>query len=94
MIYLVQFFCHYFLTNHFIFYVNHLALLYSINWLIVLDQVARWMLLLQKCDFKFFYKSRHQNVIVDHLYWITTREIATNIEDTFSNTSLFIIQVN
>ena len=46
MIYLVGKFRHYLLANHFVFYVDHQALIYLVNRPVISGQIARWMLLL------------------------------------------------
>ena len=46
MVYSVNKFRHYLLTNHFVFYVDHQALLYFIKRPIVSGRIVRWMLVL------------------------------------------------
>ena len=52
MIFSVQKFRHYLLGNFFVFYVDHQALLYLINKVVIQGRLSRWMLLLQEYDFK------------------------------------------
>jgi hypothetical protein len=62
MVYSVQKLRHYLLANHFIFYIDHQALLYLINRPVVSGRVALWMLLLQTYDLKIVYKLGRQHV--------------------------------
>ncbi len=65
MIYAVKKFKHYLLTNHFIFFVDHQALVYMVNRPFISCYIAWWLLLLLEFDFEMIYKQR--NV----LCWIT-----------------------
>jgi hypothetical protein len=56
MIYAMKKFRHYLLGNNFIFFMNHQALLYLDNKLIVIGQIIRWLLLLQEFYFKVIFK--------------------------------------
>ena len=50
MIYSVGKFMHYLPANHFVFYLDHQALIYLVNRQVVSERIARWMLLLQEYD--------------------------------------------
>jgi len=52
MVYVLYKFKHYLLSNKFIFYVDHMALVYLINKPQVSSKIARWLLLFLECDFK------------------------------------------
>ncbi len=52
MIYEVKKFRHYFLANHFIFFVDHQALVYMVNMPLISGHIARWLLLLLEFDFE------------------------------------------
>jgi len=56
MIYVVKKFRYYLLGTSFIFFVDYHALLYLVNKSITIGQIAKWLLLLQKFDFKVVYK--------------------------------------
>jgi len=66
MIYVVKKFRHYLLGNNFTFFVDHQALLYLVNKPIVTSQIARWLLLLQKIDFKVIFKPSRVHFLPDH----------------------------
>src|SRR5450631_3212137 len=93
MINWVQKFRHYFLANHFIFYVDHRALLYLINRPVVSGRIARWMLLLQEYDFEAIYKPGRSHVMADHLSRIESGEDPSGVQDQFPDASLFMVHV-
>ena len=57
MVYTVKKFYHYFLANHFVFIVDHQALVYLVNRPLITGRIARWLLLFQEFDFEVLYKS-------------------------------------
>jgi len=93
MVYSLHKFHHYLLANHFIFYVDHKALLHLVNRTIISRRIARWMLLLQKYDFEIVHKPSRQHVVADHLLRISNGEAATRIPDSFPDANLFMVQV-
>ncbi len=56
MVHALQKFTHYLLGNCFIFYVDHMALVYLVNKLHVFSMITRWLLLFLEYDFKIVYK--------------------------------------
>ncbi len=56
MVYALHKFRHYLLGNRFVFYVDHMALMYLINKPQVSSIITKWLLLLLECDFKIVYK--------------------------------------
>ncbi len=56
MVYALHKFKHYLLGNRFVFYVDHMALVYLINKPQVFGKIVRWLLLLLEYDFKIVYK--------------------------------------
>jgi len=93
MVYSLHKFFHYLLANHFIFYVDHEVLIHLVNRTIVSGRIARWMLLLQEYDFEIVHKPGRQHVVADHLSRISNGEAAIGIPDSFSDASLFMVQV-
>jgi hypothetical protein len=67
MVFVLHKFRHYLLGNKFVFYVNHMALVYLVNKLQVLGIITRWLLLFLKYDFTVVYKLSIIHVIVDAL---------------------------
>ena len=69
--YAIQKFRHYLLGNGNIFFVDHhvdhQALLYLINKVVIQGQTFRWMLLLQEFNFKVIHKPRKKHFGADFL---------------------------
>lgn len=94
MIYSLHKFRHYLFANHFVFYVDHEALLHLVNRPVVSGRIARWMLLLQEYDFEIVHRPGIQHMVADHLSRITIGEAAQGIPDSFPDASLFMAQVS
>jgi len=56
MVFALHKFKHYFLGNKFVFYVNHMTLVYLINKPQVSRKITRWLLLFLEHDFIIVYK--------------------------------------
>ncbi len=67
MVYVFHKFHHYLVSNKFIFYVDHMALLYLIQKPHVLGRISRWLLLFLEDDFTIIYKLRKVHFVVDVL---------------------------
>ena len=93
VIYSVGKFRHYLLANHFVFYVDHEALIYLVNRVVVSGHIARWMLLLQEYDFKIVYKPSRGHVMADHLSSIGSGEEPSRVQYQFPDANLFIVHV-
>jgi hypothetical protein len=67
MVFTLHKFKHYLLGNKFIFYVDHMALVYLVNKPQVLGIIASWLLLFLEYDFTIMYKPSKTHVVVDVL---------------------------
>jgi hypothetical protein len=67
MVFALHRFKHYLLGNKFIFYVNHMALVYLVNKPQVLRRIIRWLLLFLKYDFTLVYKPSKTHAILNSL---------------------------
>ena len=94
MIFAVQNFRHYLLGNSFVFYVDHQALLYLINKVIILGRLARWMLLLQEFDYKIIHKLGRNHFGVDFLSRATPEGETTDIQSNLPDAELFHIELD
>ncbi len=56
MVYAVHKFKHYLLGNWFIFYVDHMVIVYLVNKPQVFGKIVRWLSLFLEYDFKIVYK--------------------------------------
>ncbi|MCO5607015.1 hypothetical protein L7F22_061206 [Adiantum nelumboides] len=93
MVFAVQMFRHYLLGNFFVFYVDHQALLYLINKVVIQGMLFKWMLLLQEFEFKIIYKPGKNHFGADFLSRATPKiEVTTGINDELPDACLFDIQ--
>jgi hypothetical protein len=60
-------FKHYFLGNKFVFYLDHVALVYLVNKPKVSARIIRWLLLFLEYDFTIMYKLGKTHVITNAL---------------------------
>ncbi len=67
MVYALHKFKHYLLENKFVFYVDHMALLYLIKKPQLSRWIARWLLLFLEYDCSVVYKLGHSHLMVDTL---------------------------
>ncbi len=68
MVLVLHKFTHYLLGNKFVFYVDHMALVYLVNKPHVLGKIIKWLLLLfLEYDFIVMYKPSKTHVIADAL---------------------------
>jgi hypothetical protein len=67
MVYVLHKFHHYLLGNKFIFYVDHMALLYLVQKPQISKKITRWLLLFLEYDFSIIYKPRKSHSVVDAL---------------------------
>ena len=67
MVFAVQKFRHYLLGKFFVFYVDHQALLYLINKMVIQGRTFWWMLLLQEFNFKIIHKPGKKHFGADFL---------------------------
>ncbi len=94
MIFSVQKFHHYLLGNFFVFYVDHQALLYLINKVVIQGRLARWMLLLQEFDFKVIHKPGKCHFGANFLSRETPKGETTSIQSNLPDAALFQIEMD
>jgi hypothetical protein len=82
-------FRHYLLGNKFVFYVNHMTLVYLVNKPQVSRTIAKWLLLFSKYDFTVMYNPNRIHVITNALSFLPN---ITSVLDQTTNTSLFYIE--
>jgi len=54
IVYALQFFWHYLLSNKFTLFLDHMGLRYFVNKAYVSSRLAKWLLLFQEYDFKIY----------------------------------------
>jgi len=67
MVFTLHKFRHYLLGNKFVFYVDHMALVYLVNKPQVSRRIARWLLLFLEYDFTIMYKPNIFRVVTNAL---------------------------
>ena len=91
MVYALQKFRHYLLGAHFKMFIDHSALKYLVNKLVLGGRICRWLLLFQEYDFKIIVKPGRLNTGPDHLSRLESGEEPTNLEDSLPDAQLFSI---
>ncbi len=84
-------FRHYLLGNKFVFYVNHMALVYLMNKTQVLGHITKWLLLFLEYEFTIVYKLSHTHVIVDALSRFLDTTKPTRVLDQTIDATLFML---
>jgi hypothetical protein len=92
MVYALHRFKHYLLGNKFVFYVNHMALMYLIKKPQLLGRITKWLLLFLEYNFSMVYKLRHSHSVVDAFPQLPNVIENSKVLDRTTNPSLFIFQ--
>jgi hypothetical protein len=71
MVYALHKFRHYLLGNQFVFYVDHMALVYLVNKPQVSSKIIWWLLLFLEYDFKIIYKFGRSHLMVGAIRYLT-----------------------
>ena len=90
MVFSVQKFRHYLLGKLFHFYVDHQALLYLINKVLIQGRLMRWTLFLQEYDFKIFHKPGKYHHGADFLSRSAEGDHEQSIRDEPPDAELFL----
>ncbi len=64
MVYVLHKFRHFLLGNKFVFYVDHMALVYLVNKPQVSGRITRWLLLFLEYEFTIVYKLGKTHVVI------------------------------
>jgi hypothetical protein len=92
MVFVLQKVKHYLLGNKFVFYVDHMALVYSVNKPQVSGIIARWLLLFLEYDFIIVYKPSKSHVIADALLRLPHITKPTGVFNQTTYANLFYIK--
>jgi hypothetical protein len=79
MVYALHKFRHYLLGNQFVFYVDHIVLVYLVNKPQVSSKITRWLLLFLEYGFKMIYKPRRSHLMVRAIRYLTDHFILKHI---------------
>jgi hypothetical protein len=92
MVYALHKFWHYLLNNKFVFYVDHMALLYLIKKPQVFGHIAQWLLLFLEYDFSVLYKLNKPHSIVDVLSQLPNSIENKGVLNQILNVTFFTLQ--
>src|SRR5271170_6870742 len=92
MVYSVKKFRHYLLANHFVFFVDHQALLYLVNKPCSTGRIVRWFVILLEFDFTVAVKKGSTHKRADHMSRIATGENPIGVDDDLPDTNLFRVE--
>ncbi|MCO5555292.1 hypothetical protein L7F22_008837 [Adiantum nelumboides] len=93
MIYAVKKFRRYLLSNKFVFFVDHQALLYLVNKPCSTGRIVRWFIILLEFDFMVVVKKGTTHQRADHLSRLMHGEAPTGIDDELPDVYLFNIDM-
>ncbi|MCO5551829.1 hypothetical protein L7F22_005332 [Adiantum nelumboides] len=93
MIYAVKKFRHYLLSNKFVLFVDHQALLYLVNKPCSTGRIVRWFIILLEFDFTMIVKKGTTHQRADHLSRLMHGEALTGIDDDLPDAYLFNIDM-
>ncbi len=93
MVFALHKFKYYLLGNKFVFYVNHMALVYLVNKPQVSGKIMRWLLLFLEYDFTVMYKLGRIHVVVDALSRLPNITEPTSVFNQTRYANLFYIEL-
>jgi hypothetical protein len=79
------------LGSKFVFYVNHMALLYLVKNLQLLGWIVRWLLLFLEYNFLMVYKPGHFHSVADALLRLPNATENSEVFDKTIDASLFVL---
>jgi len=82
--------CHYLFSNKFIFYVDHMALLYLVKRPQVYGQIVQWLLLFLKYKFLVVYKPQKSQLITDVLSYLLAFNEPSGVPYQVTDAPLFL----
>ncbi len=91
MVYALHKFRHYLLGNWFVFYVDHMALVYLVDKPQVFGKITKWLLLFLEYDFKIVYKHGRSHLMVDALNKLPIQVELVGVFDRTTNAHMFIL---
>jgi len=91
MVYALHKFKHYLLGKRFVFYVDHMALVYLVNKPQISSKIARWLLLFLEYDFKIVYKPSRSHLMVDALSRLPNQVEPIGVLDQTTTAHLFTL---
>jgi hypothetical protein len=93
MVYALHKFKHYLLVNWFVFFVDHMALVYLINKPQIFSKITRWLLLFLEYDLKIVYKLGRSHLMADALRRLPNQVELVGVLNKTIDTHLFTLQL-
>ncbi len=93
MVYTLHKYHHYLLNNKFVFYVDHMALLYLVKKPQVFGLITQWFLLFLKYNFSMVYKLEKSHSILNVLSYLPTSNEPNGVPDQVVDAPLFLLQL-
>jgi hypothetical protein len=93
MVYALHKFRHFLLGNKFLFYVDHMALVYLFNKPQVLGRIRRWLLLFLEYEFTIVYKLGRTHVVPNALSILPNSSKPLGVPNQIMYMSLFFVEL-
>ena len=93
MVYAVKKYIHYLLSNKFVFFTDHQALLYLVNKPCNTGRIVRWFLILLEFDFTVVVKKGITHQRADHLSRLINQEAPVGVPDDLPDAYLFNVKM-
>jgi len=92
MVYAVHKFKHFLLGNKFVFYVDHMAIVYLVNKPQVSGRIAKWLLLFLEYEFIVVYKLNRTHVVANALFRVPNCSKPSGFLNQTIDASLFFVE--
>ena len=81
------------MTNKFVFFIDHQALLYLVNKPCLTGRITRWLLILMEFDFTVTVRKGRTHVLADHMSQIPNGEALIRVDNDLLDAPLFLIDL-
>ncbi len=92
MVYALHKFKHYMLGNRFIFYIDHMVLVYLLKKPQIFGKLTRWLLLFMEYDFKIVYKPNRSHLMAYALNILPNQIKPIEVPDQTCDSHMFTLQ--
>jgi hypothetical protein len=92
MVYALHKFRHTLLGNKFVFYIDHMVMVYLVNEPHVLGKIARWLLLFLEYEFTIVYKHSRTHVVANALFRLLHSLEPLGVPNKTMDASLFFVE--
>jgi len=92
-VYALRKYHHYLLSNKFVFYVDHMALLYLVKKPQVYVRIIQWLLMFLEYNFWVVYKPEKSHLVTDAFFRLSTSKKPSGMLDQITDAPLFLLQL-